>query len=623
VALTVHDPVVGRVLDGRYRIVDRIASGGMATVYRGIDVRLDRPVAVKLLHAGFAADPGAVARFQREAWAAARLSHPDVVAIFDQGTDGGESFLVMEYVGGGTLRDILRARGRLTPDEAVAVMDHVLAALGAAQQEGLIHRDIKPENVLVTVDGRVKVADFGLARAAGGSTLTATGSVLFGTAAYLSPEQWRGESVDARSDLYAAGILFFELLTGSVPYAGDSPHVVMRRHLEEEVPPPSSLAPGLAAEFDELVAWATQRRPADRPTDAAQWHAALLGASQRLGLTPVVPSVPVDVTRQFAPEEAVPVTGATAKATGRVPTTPATGGLRTRRRRWPLVALLVLALTAGAAALGWWLAIGRFVHPPDVVGMPRARAVAALSSAGLSAHFEPARFSSSVPRGQVVAESPTAAGRVSKGGTVDLALSKGPQLFALPSVAGQTRAQATTTLTHDGLKVIVGPGAYSPTLAKGLVVRTDPASSTQVQSGQTVTLVLSRGPAPAPVPNVVDKPLQEAETQLSDQNFRYHVTQAYSDTVQAGSVVSTLPATGTAAAYHSVISIVESKGPQLFPVPSVVRDSIGEAIATLRRDGFTPKPREVFPGGPGIVLHQSPSGGSEEPHGTDVELDYY
>src|SRR3954447_4539184 len=250
---TLSDPLVDRLLDGRYAIEARLARGGMASVYLATDIRLERRVAVKVMHAALAEDPDSVARFNREARAAARLSHPAAVSVYDQGTDDGHVFLVMEYVAGATLREVLRDRSRLTAGEAVAVMDHVLAALGAAHAAGLVHRDIKPENVLVTPDGRVKVADFGLARAIAGTTLTGDDGALLGTAAYVAPEQVRDGVADARSDVYSAGILFFELLTGTPPFSGDSAVNVAYRHMNEDVPAPSSRAPGIPAELDVVV----------------------------------------------------------------------------------------------------------------------------------------------------------------------------------------------------------------------------------------------------------------------------------------------------------------------------------------------------------------------------------
>src|SRR4051812_36699361 len=293
---TLTDPLVGRQLDGRYEIELPIARGGMGTVYLATDVRLDRRVAVKVLHREHVEKPDYVARFIREARAAARLTHPDVVAVYDQGTDGDQVFLVMEYVAGATLSQVLAQRGRLSPGEAVAVMDHVLAALAAAHAAGLVHRDIKPDNVLVTTDGRVKVADFGLARAAAGSTITFDDRQLLGTARYLAPEQVSHGTADARSDVYSAGIMFFELLTGTPPYTGDTSMAIAYRHLNEQVPAPSSQAPGIPTELDELVLAATARDPEQRPADGRALHRRLEEVRDRLGLHAAPPTPGVDIT---------------------------------------------------------------------------------------------------------------------------------------------------------------------------------------------------------------------------------------------------------------------------------------------------------------------------------------
>src|SRR3954452_13282665 len=256
------------MIDGRYAVEARLAHGGMSTVYVATDVRLGRRVAVRVMQPALAEDPEFVARFNREARAAARLSHPDVVAVYDQGADGAHVFLVMEYVPGSTLRDVIREKGRLSAGEAVAVMDHVLAALGAAHAAGLVHRDVKPENVLVTPDGRVKVTDFGLARAVAGSSVTGDSGMMFGTAAYVAPEQVTGGVADVRSDVSSAGVLLFELLTGVVPFSGDTPVAVAYRHVNEDVPAPSTYVGGEPTELDSLVASATARDAARRPADA-------------------------------------------------------------------------------------------------------------------------------------------------------------------------------------------------------------------------------------------------------------------------------------------------------------------------------------------------------------------
>src|SRR3954451_12784658 len=304
---TLSDPLVDRLLDGRYAIEARVARGGMASVYVATDIRLERRVAVKVMHPALAEDPDFVARFNFEARAAARLSHPDAVAVYDQGSDADHVFLVMEYVEGATLRDILRQRGRLSPGEPLAVMDHVLAALGAAHTAGLVHRDVKPENVLVTPDGRVKVSDFGLAPARAGRPVTGDSGMMFGTAAYVAPEQVTGGVADVRSDVYSAGVLLFELLTGVVPFSGDTPVAVAYRHVNEDVPAPSTLIGGLPPELDALVAAATSRDAGRRPADARALHAGLVALRDGLGLHDAVPTADGDQPTQQIPRIVGPV----------------------------------------------------------------------------------------------------------------------------------------------------------------------------------------------------------------------------------------------------------------------------------------------------------------------------
>lgn len=273
-----QDPLVGQTLDGRYRVEARIAVGGMATVYRAVDTRLDRVLALKVMHPGLAADTGFVERFIREAKAVARLSHTNVVAVFDQGTDGTYVYLAMEYVAGCTLRDVLRERGALAPRAALDILEPVLAALGAAHRAGLVHRDMKPENVLIGDDGRVKVADFGLVRAV--DTQTSVSGALLGTVSYLAPEQIGHGTVDQRTDVYACGVMLYEMLTGAKPYTGDTPMQVIMRRLNEDVPPPSAAVPGLAPSLDALVARTTSRDAAGRPDDAVAMLAEVRGCAR-------------------------------------------------------------------------------------------------------------------------------------------------------------------------------------------------------------------------------------------------------------------------------------------------------------------------------------------------------
>jgi serine/threonine-protein kinase len=625
------DPLLDRMLDGRYAIEARLARGGMASVYLATDVRLERRVAVKVMHPGLAEDPEFVARFNREARAAARLSHPDAVAVYDQGNDDGHVFLVMEYVAGATLRQVLRDRGRLAAGEAVAVMDHVLAALAAAHAAGIVHRDIKPENVLVTADGRVKVADFGLARAVAGTSVTTDDTVLLGTAAYLAPEQLSSGVADARSDVYAAGILLFELLTGAPPFTGDAPMTVAYRHLSDDVPPPSSVAAGVPAELDALVAAATARDPAARPANGAAMHRALEQLRDRLDLHAAVPTPPVEATQRIARRGSDATTvipaladGAADAMTALVPTAagPADAG-RSRRRRWPYVVLVVAVLAALGGVGGWWLAVGRGVPVPNVINQTKAAADAQLRHDGLHARWLPDSFSDTVPRGLVATESPGPGHHVAKGGTVALSLSKGVWKVQVPDVSDETVNAATSDLEAAHLSVGSTARRWSDTIARGRVIGTNPPAGRSVKHDSAVTLLVSRGAKPVQIPDVHGLTVSAATAALHNDGLEVssQQVQRYDDKVAAGDVIATTPPAGTTAHHGDTVTLIVSKGPHLYPVPDVTGMKIDKAIQVINAAGFRAQPHQIYPFGPGKVVRETPGG--NQPRGTTIELDYF
>ncbi len=619
------DPLVGRLIDGRYAIEAFIAHGGMASVYLATDTRLERRVAVKILHAHLAEDRETLARFEREARAAARLSNPSVVAVYDQGIDGGRPFLVMEYVPGANLRQVIRDRGRLGIGEALTVMDHVLAALAAAHSAGLIHRDVKPENVLLTTDGRVKVADFGLARAIAGSTVTTTGSVLLGTAAYLAPEQFEHGTADARSDVYSAGVVFFELLTGSTPFEGDSAYAVLHRHANEDIPAPSTRASGIPPQVDALVTWATSRDPQQRPADAGELHASLIDVRDRLGMHAAVPALPVATTTRLSDPASHPsdVTQALAGGAGDSVTTPAAGIRLLRRRRGPWIASLVAVVVfVAAAVLGWYFAVGRYTHAPRVVGKSQADATATLRHAGLHVRLGPAIHSIKYPAGEVASETPSGGARVSNGETVTISVSLGPIHHTLPSYHGQSVSEVTNALKDLHISVSSQHDVYSTSVSKGHVVGTLPHAGSDVAEGSSVVLRVSRGPAPVRIPTDLNgAPEQNASAELTALGLRVATVQHYSSAVPNGSVISSHPGGGQAAHQGDTVTLVVSKGPRLVPVPEVTGQSLGNAIRTLKSAGFNPKPNQFAPGGPGTVFRETPT--TPQPRGTSIEIDYY
>ncbi len=608
-------PLLGLLLDGRYRVDAFIARGGMATVYQGTDTRLDRVVAVKVMSRALAEDPDFVARFTREAQASARVQAAEVVAVYDQGTDPatGLAYLVMEHVRGITLRQFLQERGPQPPARAVALMEPVLRALSAAHAAGLVHRDIKPENVLVADDGRIKVADFGLARAVESSTVTQTTGMLIGTVAYLAPEQVQSGDADARTDVYAAGVVLWELLTGTPPYGGQTPLSVAYQHVHQDVPPPSSAVEGVPAALDELVVRATRRDPEARPLDGSAFHAALLAVQRHLP-DPTEP-VPAAEHRTLMVPRPSTVTAPPLR-TDQVPVTPP----RPRRRRRGLIALLVvLVLALGALGTGYYLGSFRYTQAPSVVTLTLAEAEAKLKQAGLTDRQGPSEFSETVGAGLVLEQDPEPGGRVRKDGSVTLVLSKGPDRRVVPDVAGKDVAAATKALDDLGLKVSPQTTSqYSQTVATGLVLSTAPGSGTKLRQGTVVRLVLSKGKEPVEVPDFTGRPQADAQRSLTALGFQVGLNQEFSDKVGKGIVLRQDPKDGTADR-GSTITLTVSKGPDVVTVPDVTGKKEADARTALEALGLQVKVSR-FPRGPGKVVSQDPEGGKVVKRGASVRL---
>ena len=602
----------GRLLEGRYRLDHLIARGGMAAVYTATDTRLDRVVAVKVMHRALADDPAFVERFTREARAAASLSSADVVAVHDQGTDPViGAYLVMEYVDGGNLRDLLREHGGVSPRRALELVTPVLRALAAAHTAGLVHRDVKPENVLLGRDGQVKVADFGLARAVQTSTLTATAGLLLGTAAYLAPEQVTHGVSDPRSDVYAAGVLLFELLTGVPPYAGETPLSVAYRHVNEDVAAPSTLVGGISPAVDELVLRATRRDPAARPADAGAFlaelhtvHAGLpvpTGGAATLAMPVSTLPMPVPAQSRRRRHPAVPAP---------VATTP----VRSRRRRHLAVlatAIAVVAVLAGA----WWLGSGRYSPVPSVLGEPQQQAVDALGAQGFDVALGPPAHDEVVGAGQVQAQDPAPGGRAVRGAAVTLTLSRGPDRRVVPVVVSLPERDAAAALQGVGLRVGRVTREFSPTPA-GAVVRSVPAPGDTVRPDSLVNLVVSRGVELLAIPAVEGQSTDRAGEQLRDSGFRVEVTEVFSDAVASGSVVAQSPTRGQAPR-GSLVTLQSSKGPEVVVVPGLRGLSRDAATAELNRRGLRGRAVDL-PDGGGVVVTQSPRAGSLTRKGSAV-----
>jgi len=616
----IADPLVGRILDGRYRIEDRIARGGMATVYAATDLRLDRYVAIKVMHASLAEDSAFVSRFVREAKSAARLSDPHVVAVYDQGEDSGLIYLVMEFVPGRTVRDVLREFGRLSPEQALTILDPVLQALDAAHAAGFVHRDVKPENVLLTDDGRVKVADFGLARAiSAGNATAATQGLLIGTVAYLSPEQVQRGIADARSDVYGAGILLYEMITGSVPFAGETPLAVAYQHVNAVVPVPSSVRPGIPAEVDALVARATERDPDLRYPNAASFLADLRRI--RSGLP--APR-PFGVGESNASTLIVPLAGLqTGPIVHNSLDAPPTLVAAPRKKRKGLITFIVFAVIAAlVAGAAWYLGVGKKVTVPSVSGLTAAAAQAKLKPLNLALSIGGQQFSETIPSGHIISTNPQAGTDVRDGSTIAAIVSKGLERYAIPQVAGMSVADATAAITDSSLAVGGQTTAYDEKIAKGKVIGTNPPANQKLKRDQQVTLIVSKGPAPVPVPNLVGRSLSSAEKSLTNIGLEYSVSREYSKSVPTGHVISTDPKAGEKANRGDSVSLVVSKGPPLITVPDLYKTAEADARATLQGLGF--KVTVTYPLGIspfGRVVRQSEPVGTQLPWGSTISID--
>jgi beta-lactam-binding protein with PASTA domain/serine/threonine protein kinase len=643
------DALIGRVLDGRYRVGPKIARGGMATVYEATDLRLDRTVAVKVMHEGLADDEEFVHRFQREARSAARLAHHNVVAVFDTGDDHGTLFLVMEYVPGLTLRDLIRKEAPMSPAKALAMIEPVLSALAAAHDAGILHRDVKPENVLLADDGRVKVADFGLARAINSDTQhTATGGILIGTVSYLSPELVVNGKADARADVYAAGVLIYEMLTGHKPHQADSPIQVAYKHVHEDIPAPSASTPGIPPYVDALVARATSRDTNLRPADArvllhqvrrvrnALDHGVVDDPDLLADLTP---------TRSFGsrtPTGELPAQIIEPQEIGELtdddvydqyrdvpvgpppprdqrpapPRTPPPARRHSRRGKVWLVIVLLLAVLAGLG--GWYFGIARYTSTPGVLNLTEAAARVKLDQAGLGMEVDDHAYSETVRKGYVLGTDPDPGDRVRKDGTVGAVISLGPERHKVPDVRNQTLDDAQQALDEARLEYGDPVNRYDEKIAKGRVITTDPPPGTALRRNTAVDVVVSKGPRPIKIPDFTGKIAANAETALQGRGFKVDSTGVNSDTVPKGRVISQSPDSGTGQK-ADVISLVVSKGPVMVEVPDVVRMGLADAQDRLEGAGFHVEVRHsnVYIGVQ-YVVSTDPGGGAMAPKGSTV-----
>ncbi len=593
------DPMIGRLIDGRYQVKSRIARGGMATVYLATDLRLERRVAVKIMHGHLADDSAFKARFVQEARSAARLAHPNVVNVFDQGQDSDMAYLVMEYLPGITLRDLLKDYGKLTPEQTVDIMDAVLRGLAAAHESGIVHRDLKPENVLLADDGRIKLGDFGLARAT--TANTASGQALLGTIAYLSPELLTRGVADARSDIYAIGIMMYEMLTGEQPFKGEQPMQVAYQHANDNVPAPSSSNASIPTELDDIVAWATTRSPEGRPENAGILLDKLLqaekvirsGSSYQDLSTQQTMVMPAGILASSDDETQVLGKGALAGLNRRVTDDPVgtlTEISHTRRSRgyWIFGFTLLLALLGAGA--GWFFSSGpgSLAVIPAVAGLAPADAQQIIEAEGFTTKLTEVN-DPAVAIGKVIGTDPAEKTAVTKGSLITIKVSLGPKIIDTPAFAGMTEADATRSAKELGFGVKTAAKQFSADVAAGTVIAALDAAGAPLPAkypvGDEVQFVVSLGA----IPDVAGMTATEATTKLTGVGLVVGASaEEFSDTVPSGSVISVTVPEGTVTTGTNVTLIV-SKGPDLVEVPNVSTGAMDftEAINVLQAAGFT------------------------------------
>jgi beta-lactam-binding protein with PASTA domain len=654
---TLSDPLIGQVLDDRYRIDALIAVGGMATVYRALDTRLDRVLALKVMHPALAADASFVERFIREAKSVARLSHPNVVGVYDQGTDGPYGYLAMEYVPGCTLRDVLRERGALRPRAALDILEPVLAALGAAHRAGFVHRDMKPENVLIGDDGRVKVADFGLVRAVDTVTNT-TGSVL-GTVSYLAPEQIEHGTADPRVDVYACGIVLYEMLTGGRPHSGDTPAQVLYQHLNADVPPPSDAVPALPAQLDELVASAASRTPQVRPQDAVALLAdvrqarAALTDEQLDALPPAARATGHDNTEDrtsVIPRAAATVSPAGIGASGAGNTTgtphagradpaapdavlhrtsrlevpppePVRRGLRPRRGTLAVIVGVLVALGLGVGV--WYINSGQFTEVPPLLAKTEAQARQRLTDSGLDLGAIRHSYSATDKRGTVISTDPAAGSRIRRHDQVDLTISLGTRTVKVPDLHNVPLTDARAQLKAARLAPGMVTRAFSESVERGAVIRTDPAAGAVQDAGTAVALTVSKG-SPVDIPDVRGESVADATADLKDAGLTVKVAaHRVNSPIDAGKVAAQSPGEDALLAEGDTVTLTLSKGPEMIVVPDVVGYHVDDAKRQLTDAGFKVDVDRGLFGifGGNKVTDQSVHGGGKAPKGSTITLD--
>jgi eukaryotic-like serine/threonine-protein kinase len=629
--VAVPDPIIGALFDGRYLILRKLGAGGMANVYLAEDQELGRRVAIKILNDRHANDEQFVERFRREAKNAAALSHPNIVSIYDRGEAEGTYYIAMEYLDGRSLKELIIARGDAPVAVVVEYARQILSALRFAHRHGIVHRDIKPHNVLVDGEGRVKVTDFGIARA-GASQMTEAGSIV-GTAQYLSPEQARGTDVDQRSDLYSLGVLMYEMLTGVVPFDGDTPVEIAMKHLSRTPEPPSSKRPEVPPDLDMVVMRALAKDPADRYQNAEEMEADLDRVARGVGVAPETAETATQIMRS-------PLTGPLSATAATMITPPRRGGGSAalppsvyydleepvrRRPIWPWIAALIFVVGAG---FGGWLLYhqisNKLASSTPVAVRDYRNETEQLATQNIQADgFHPVvqhHTNLTVANGLVYRQDPAPGHRQAKGNDVTIVVSTGKPKVAVPALKGMKSEDAVASL--KAVHLVADVHSVQSGKPADTVTASDPKEGTMVPAGTKVRINVSKGPTPVTVPGVVGQSISEATAKLNQAGFKVNPTYVASDQPQ-NTVVNQTPGQNAQAAKGSTVALSVSNGPKTVAVPDVRTLDVGTATSMLQSQNFKVKftyTTVTDPNQDQIVLDQSPEGGGQAKPGSVVTL---
>ena len=608
--------LTGELIDGRYQLLRQMAAGGMATIYEAIDTRLDRKVAVKIMHPHLAQDEQFVERFIREAKAAAALSHPNIVSVQDQGWNQNGTpavFLVMEMVEGHTLREYLNEQGSLSVADGIKFLLPVLSALAAAHKLGIVHRDIKPENILISKEGRIKIADFGLAKGPLlGTTMTAESSIVLGSVSYLSPEQVQRGIADARSDVYSAGITAFEIFTGEKPFAGEEPIQIAYMHVNDRVPLMSTRKSGIPPELDQLIHRATNSDPDARPRDAGEFHAALSAISQSLDPNqkqmsleldiPIAPMRPASkkpsrreraraekektVALKKNREDSRDLSGKNNSDKNEPAKRETTAQIKKRKKVSKRVRrnrFIAAGLAISLGIFGWYALVGpgSRVVVPSIVGATESEALNVLNPLGLRLVISERQFSEEISDGQIIESNPAGGGKVDAGGEVKAIISKGPERYVIPMLVGLTPEAAVNLLAKYPVKVGELKEVFNDQTPKGFVISSSPAQGEKVKRDSTVDILVSKGIETLDVTSYVGKSADQALNELTDAGFNVTTAEQFSENVLAGAIISQVPSGGAPLPKGAKIALTISKGSQYVFIPNVFSLTENKARAAL------------------------------------------